>query len=126
PSKYRPQVKFTKVVLPDGNLQNIQAVGADFKDKIAGLRGSKVGHYGLKLAASTGLHFVAGLSEGMRNTQIQNGIAIPRPDAKNAALNGLGQASVELARETMSEFKNQKPTFNIPFGTKLYILFAGK
>lgn len=114
------------MVLPDGTIQDIAAIGADISDKISGLKGSKVGHYGLKLAASAGLHFVAGLSQGMRERDVQNGVPVERTDTRNAVLNGVSLASLELANETMSEIKSQKPTYNIPFGTRLYILFSGK
>ncbi len=124
-SKNRLYILFDKMRLIDGGVQSIRAQAADISDKIVGLKGSKLGAYALKLGASAGLHFVAGLSQGMREKEVKDGVAVHKTDVKNAALNGASLAAIELAQETMSTVKNKKPVQELKPGTVIYILFEG-
>ena len=113
------------MILPNGSVQSISGIALDGADRTAGLKGSNVSHYGLKLAASAGLHFLGGVADGMRERQSVGQLPVPRNDLKNAALGGLSQASIELATERMNAARAKKPRYSIPFGTKIYILFTG-
>ena len=63
-------IKFTKLVLKDGSSETIQAEAVDSGDKIAGLKGSKVGQYAIKYGAAIGLNFVGGMAEGLQDRDI--------------------------------------------------------
>jgi hypothetical protein len=69
----RLYIRFSKLVFQDGRFQSISAEALEDSDQIAGLKGSKVGHYAARLAAGVGLHFVGGMSEGLQYTQGENG-----------------------------------------------------
>ena len=116
-------VQFTKIVFDDGSSQTIQAVAADFEDKIPRLRGSKVGQYALKLATSAGLNFLSGMSDGFQENDVQGGVAVNRPTVKNALLNGTSQAALDLSNETLSSIKDKAPVVEIKVGTPIYITF---
>lgn len=124
--KHRLQVRFREVVFPDGSVQKIRAVGADFSDKISGLKGSKLGHYGLKLAAGAGLNFAAGLAQGLREREVIGGVPTEKTDLRNAALNGTSQASLEIGKEVLAQMKADKPVIVIKAETPIYILFSGQ
>jgi|GEM_PF-3351878 len=121
----RLHIKFSKLIHTDGSVQNVSAVALDESDKTTGLKGSNVNHYGYRLGAAAGLHFLGGISEGMREKQVIGGFPVDTPNLKNAALGGLSQASIELATEEMNKAKAQKPRYTIPFGTPIFILFTG-
>lgn len=124
-SKHRLNVRFTEVVFPDGTVQKIQAIAADSTDKIAGLKGSKINQYGLKLAAGAGLHFVSGLSQGLRKRDVINGVAVDRNDMGSAALSGTSQAAAETSKEVLGQLKSDQTVITIPSDTAIFVLFSG-
>lgn len=124
--KNRLQVRFNQAVFPDGTIQKIQAIAADGSDKTPGLKGSRLAQYGLRLAASAGLNFISGSSQGLREKEVKGGAVVDKSDFKNAALNGTSQAAVELARETMGQLKSDPPQISIEDGTPLFIVFSGQ
>src|SRR4029077_727619 len=111
---------FTKAIMRDSSVETIQAQGADFEDKIVGLNGSRVGHYAAKLAAAIGLNFVTGMSEGLQDTQVQNGVAYRAPTLKNSLYNGTAMAPSSQAQELLSSAKNNQPAIEVPSGTSLW------
>jgi len=116
-------IHFTNAVLKDGTVQPIDAQAADYEDKIAGLNGSKVGHYALKLAAAVGLNFVTGMSEGLQDTRVQNGVAYKKPSLKNSLYNGTAMAASEEAQDILNSAKSRQPVIEVPAGTSIYVLF---
>jgi hypothetical protein len=122
----RLSVSFSQVVLRDGTVGNISAQACDSSDKIAGLKGSKIGTKAVNIAGSVGLGFVAGMSEGFQDTQGQFGATVRPPSMKNALLNGLSTTAAEQSRELMSDLKNAKPVIEVRQGTKICVIFDGR
>jgi hypothetical protein len=122
----RLNIQFTQMVFPDGSFQTGQAVACDDSDKIPGLKGSKLGHYALKLGAGIALDFAGGLSQGLQTQQSGFGVAYAKPTLKNALLNGAATASLDQSKQIMSNLQNQVPVIEVPEGTVIYVLFQGQ
>lgn len=118
-------VRFGQAVLSNGKAVKIAAQACDSSDQTVGLKGSKVGNEALKLASGIGLNFVGGVSEGLQESEVQGGVEVKKPTMKNALLNGASTASLEYARQTMSELKSKQPVIEVPNGTEICILFQG-
>jgi len=117
-------VTFQQVIFRDGSVGTIQAVACDESDRIVGLKGSKVGNRALNIAGSIGLGFVGGLSEGLQDTQGQQGVTIRPPTLRNAMLHATATTALEQSRNLMSELKNRQPIIEIGSGENLYVLFS--
>lgn len=117
-------IHFTQVIYQNGQAESIEAAAIDGGDKIAGLKGSKVGRYATKLGAAVGLNFVAGMAEGLQEKESVGQQVVNRADVKNALLNGASHASIDLATETMSDLKNQQPVIEVEAGKEILVLFG--
>jgi type IV secretory pathway VirB10-like protein len=117
-------IHFTQVIYKNGQAESIEAAAIDGGDKIAGLKGSKVGRYAVKLGAAVGLNFVAGMAEGLQEKEAVGQQVVNRADAKNALLTGASHASLDLATETMSDLKNQQPVIEVEAGKEILVLFG--
>ncbi|MBI2712606.1 MAG: TrbI/VirB10 family protein [Bdellovibrio sp.] len=124
-SEDRLQIRFSQMVFKDGAFSSIDAQGCDGEDKIAGIKGSRVGNQALRLATGIGLNFAGGISGALVDTEGQNGAVIQRPTLKNALLVGAGTAAIDQSREMMSETRNKPPVIEVPAGTTIYVLFQG-
>ena len=124
-NEHRLYVGFKKLVLKNGTVKAINAQAADSSDKVTGLKGSKLGNYGFRLAGSIGLNLLSGLSEGLREKEVKGGIAVDKTDLNNALLSGAAHASIELSRELMNGLKNKKPMIVKKSGAFIYIIFEG-
>lgn len=124
-NEHRLYVSFKKLVLKSGSVKAINAQAADGSDKVAGLKGSKLGNYGFRLAGSIGLNMLGGLSEGLREKEIKGGVSVDKTDLSNALLSGAAHASIELSRELMNGLKNKKPMILKKSGAYIYIIFEG-
>lgn len=122
----RLSVRFSQMLFKDGGFESIDAQACDDSDKIAGLKGSKVGGQALKLATGIGLNFAAGAGAVLQDTAGENGAVITRPTLKNALLNGAATASLDQSREMMSEVRNKPPVIEVPQGTPIFVLFSGQ
>lgn len=120
----RLYVRFSKLVFQDGRFQSISAEALEESDQIAGLKGSKVGHFATRLAAGIGLHFVGGMSEGLQDTRGENGAAVKKPTLKNALLNGSEQAAIEEGNELLSNLHNELPVIEVKAGSVITVLFS--
>lgn len=118
-------VTFNQVVFRDGTFGSINAQACDASDKIAGLKGSKIGNKALNIAGSVGLGFVAGMSEGLQETRGEGGAVVKKPTVKNALLNATSTTALEQSRNLMSELKDRKPIIEVPDGTPICVIFAG-
>ena len=116
-------IRFRKAIFKDGSVAAVNAQAADSSDKIAGLKGSRVGYRAVKLAAGIGLNFIGGMSAGLQQTQGQQGAVVSAPTMKNALLNGAAVASLQEGQNLMNEYKDEKPVIEVDAGTKLFILF---
>lgn len=118
-------VRFGQAVFSDGKAVKIAAQACDTVDQTVGLKGSKVSIEALKLTSGIGLGFVGGVSEGLQESEVQDGVEVKKPNMKNALLNGASTASLEYARQIMSELKSRQPVIEVPNGTDICILFQG-
>jgi hypothetical protein len=121
----RLMVAFGQAVFRDGTVANVQAQACDKSDKIVGLKGSKVGNKVVNIAGSIGLGFVGGFSEGLQDTQGQQGVAIRPPSLKNALLNATAATALEQSKNLMSDLKEQRPVIEVPAGESICIIFGG-
>lgn len=116
----RLYIKFYKLVRPGLADLKVSAQAFDDKDRILGLKGSKVGDTVFKIAASSGLFFLSGMAEGMQN---QNDSFMPhKKSTKDAALQGVAQATVEHGREIVSSMNN-KSIIEVKHSTPIIVIF---
>jgi hypothetical protein len=116
-------IQFKKAVFRDGKSIPISAQAYDASDSIVGLIGSRVGDIGLKMAASSGLHFIAGMSSGMETPQ--DPMHPRKPTTDEAAMNGLSEAAAEQAKIYMDEIKQKPPIIEVKAGTNFIVTFDG-
>jgi hypothetical protein len=115
-------IRFSQVVFHDGSVTSIQAQACDAGDQIAGLKGSEVGNYALKLVAGAGLNFLGGMSDALQDSTGQNGTVVRPPTARNALLNGSTRAALEQSNDVLSSVKNRQPIIEVPSGTRIFVL----
>lgn len=121
----RLQIYFDQMIFKDGSFESIHAQACDANDKIAGIKGSRVGGQAVKLATGIGLSFVGGMSEGLQSMASQGGATFKKPTLRNSLLNGAETASLEQSHEIMSEIRNKPVTIEVSQGTLVFILFKG-
>jgi hypothetical protein len=121
----RLMVGFSQAVLRDGTVASVQAQACDRSDKIVGLKGSKLGNKAVNIIGSIGLGFVGGFSEGLQDTQGQQGVAVRSPSIRNALLNATGATALEQSKNLMSDLKEQRPVIEVPAGEPIYVIFGG-
>lgn len=124
-SEERLFVDFKKAVFKGGKFIAISAQAYDASDSILGLKGSRVGDASLKLAASSGLHFLSGMATGMQAPSYDSAGRPMRPSVGDAALNGVGQAAGEQAKSYMESIKNRPPLIEVKSGTVFSVTFDG-
>jgi hypothetical protein len=122
----RLQVRFNQMVFKDGAFQSVQGQAYDPEDKIVGLKGSKVGSKALNIAGSIGLGFLGGMSEGLQDTQGQQGVAVRPPTIKNALLNATATTALEQSQNMMSNLKNSQPVIEVPESSTLLVGFEAQ
>lgn len=121
----RLMVAFSQAVFRDGTVANIQGQACDRSDKIVGLKGSKIGNKAINIAGSIGLGFVGGFSEGLQDTQGQQGVAVRPSSLKNALLNATATSALEQSKNLMSDLKEQRPVIEVPAGEPICVIFGG-
>lgn len=120
----RLYIHFTQVIFKSGLAETVDAAAIDGSDRIAGLRGSKIGRYATKLGAAVGLNFVSGMAEGLQEKEAVGQQVVDRANVRNALLNGASHASLDLANETMADLKNQSPVIEVEAGKEIFVLFG--
>lgn len=118
-------VSFTQAVFRDGSIAKVEGQACDRSDKIVGLKGSKIGNKLLNIVGSIGLGFVGGFSEGLQESQGQQGVAIRTPSLKNALLNGTATTALEQSKALMSDLKDQKPIIEVQANEPICVIFGG-
>ncbi len=118
-------VDFKKAVFRDGKTITISAQAYDTSDSILGLKGSRVGDATLKLAASSGLHFISGLATGLQAPSVDEAGRPRRPSTSDAALTGVAQASSEQAKSYMESIKGRPVIIEVKSGTTFIVTFDG-
>lgn len=120
----RLMVHFQQAVFRDGTFGAIDGHACDGADKIVGLKGSKIGNRALNIAGSIGLGFVGGLTEGLQDTQGQQGVLVRPPSMKNALLNATATTALEQSRNLMGELKDRRSIIEVPQGTPICVIFG--
>lgn len=118
-------VRFSKAVFKNGKFVRVSAQGYDVSDKILGLKGSRVGDYTMKLAASSGLYFLSGLASGMKSEEVLLPGQAHKPTLNDAALSGVSTAASEQAKQYLEQMKNKGPVIEVPAGTVFTVTFEG-
>lgn len=124
-SEERLFIRFNKAVFKNGKFIRISAQGYDVSDKILGLKGSRVGDYTMKLAASSGLYFLSGLASGMRTEENLIPGQTKRPELRDAALSGISTAAGEQAKQYLEQMKNKAPVIEVKSGSTFIVTFDG-
>lgn len=124
-SEERLKVNFDQVVFKDGTIAQFSAVACDKSDKIPGLKGSLVGNKALNIAGSIGLGFIGGFSEGLQETQGQQGAVVRKASIKNALLNATATTALEQSQNLMSDLKSRTPIIEVPEGTDICVIAVG-
>lgn len=119
----RLYVKFTKAVFRDGKALPISAQAYEAGDSIVGLKGSRVGDIALKLAATSGLNFLAGMAAGLQEPAVYENGRPKRPSERDAALSGASKAASEQAQSMMEDIKNRPPIIEVKSGTVFIVTF---
>ncbi len=119
-SDERLYISFSKLIKKDKTEMKIKAQAFDSKDRILGLKGSKVGDYAFKIAASSGLFFLSGVAEGLQDP---GNLMMPqRKSMRDSALQGVAQATVEQGREIVSNMNN-KTVIEVKHSTPIIVIF---
>ncbi len=118
-------IRFNKAVFKNGKFIRVSAQGYDISDKILGLKGSRVGDYTMKLAASSGLYFLSGLASGMKTEEIALPGQARRPQIGDAALQGVSTAASEQAKQYLEQMKNKAPLIEVKSGSVFIVTFDG-
>lgn len=120
----RLMIRFNQLVA-GAKVYQIQAQACDEEDQVVGLKGSTVGNHALKLAAGIGLNFAGGASMALQESDVKGGVEVKKSSMKNALLNGAAQASLEQARNMMSDLKSQQPVIEVPAEHEFFLMFQG-
>lgn len=118
-------IRYNSIVFKDGTFEGIQAQAADLETKTMGLKGSRLSRYAMKYAASVGLNFVSGISQGLQEKETMGQQVVSKSNMKNALLNGASQSALEMANESMSEYKGKLPPIQVPAETEFWVVFDG-
>ena len=120
----RLQIRFSKAILPDGDVVKISADALDSGDKTPGIRGSFIARQGMALAGSIALNALSGVADGLQeNEAVGAGIA-KKANTRNAILNGASRASLDQAKELTQDFRESSKSIAVPAGTKIIVLFG--
>lgn len=116
-------VTFVKYVDSDGKSHKIKANAYDYSDQILGLKGSVIGRTSKKILAGAGLG-VAGALQTMQQAENMGGVAVVKPNLKNALLNGASSATLGIAEQELEELKNKQTIIEVPKGTEIVVVFG--
>lgn len=121
----RLYVNFNRLVSFEGKSKKISAQAFDFKDRIRGLNGNRVSDHVFKIAASSALIFLSGLSESLQDNQENSGLVGKRKSLRDAALGGVAQASSEHGKRILDDMNNDTQ-IEVPKETELVVIFDSK
>ena len=102
-SNERLFMDFSKAVLPDHTNLKIKALAYDSGDRILGVKGNKVSDYAFRLAASSGLIFLGGMADGLREEVSLAPGERRRHSTRDAALNGVTTAASEVGKDMIEK-----------------------
>jgi hypothetical protein len=118
-------IRFNNVIYRDGTFEGISAQAADFESQTIGLKGSRLSRYAVKYAASVGLNFLSGVSQGLQEKEVMGQHVVNKSNMKNALLNGASASAIEMANDSMNEYKGKLPPIQVPKDTEFWVVFDG-
>ncbi len=116
-------IEFKKVIRPDKTEVKVLAEAFDEKDRLQGLKGKKISDYAFKIAASSGLIFLGGLADGMRDDVNVSPFVTKRPTMRDAALNGVTTATAEQGKAMLDKMNNEQARVEVKSETPIVIIF---
>lgn len=119
----RLYLTFDKIIRNDKSESSIFAQAFDKKDRLLGLKGKKISDYAFRLAASSGLIFLGGLADSLREDE-GSALRPQRKTVKDAALNGIATAAIEQGREVMESMKAQPSRVEVKAKTPIVVIFG--
>lgn len=122
-SEDRLFIEFNKAILPDRRTLKIKALGYDKDDRVLGVRGKKISDYAFKLAASSGLIFLGGMADGMREDVSLLPGERRRPSIRDSALTGVTTATSEVGRDMLEKMKSSESRVEVAHSTRVLVIF---
>jgi hypothetical protein len=122
-SEDRLFMEFTKAILPDRTTIKINALAYDKDDRILGVKGKKISDYAFKLAASSGLIFLGGMADGMREEVNLNPGERRRPSVRDSALTGVATATSEVGKGMLEKMKASGNRVEVAHSTSVLVIF---
>jgi type IV secretory pathway VirB10-like protein len=122
-SEDRLFIAFKKAILPDHSVMKIKALAYDKDDRILGVKGKRVSDYAFRLAASSGLIFLGGMADGMREEVNLNVGERRRPSVRDAALSGVATATDDVGKDMLEKMKSQDSRVEVAHSTSVLIIF---
>lgn len=120
----RLYVQFRKAILPDKTEQKIHAQAFDQKDRMVGLKGKKLSDVAFKIAASSGLIFLSGMADGMKQNMTTDIFGNHRPSVHDAALNGVATATAEQGKRMMDSMNKEEARVEVAVQTPIVVVFG--
>lgn len=118
-------ISFNKLIRPSGAEVKIKAEAFDLSDKIIGLKGSKVSSQATKIALSTGLSFVSGYVEGLKEPEpFLMGSGGGRRSPKDAAMDGAATAAADQSKSLMDSIKNSPVIIEVKENSPIWVVFG--
>ena len=102
-------IEFKKIQLNGGGQKPFKGQGYDATDSFLGIKADKMNRFIGKVATGVALGFVGGMAEGLKETQVQNGLIYKAGNLNNALLNGVSVTALEQSKKTL-ESSDQKET----------------
>lgn len=116
-------MEFSKAILPDKSAMRIKALAYDQGDRIIGVKGKKISDYAFKLATSSGLIFLGGMADGMRE-EVNLGMGERRkPSVRDAALSGVATATSEVGKDMLEKMKSSDNRVEVAHSTSVLVIF---
>lgn len=116
-------MEFAKAILPDRSTMKIKALAYDQGDRILGVKGKKISDYAFRLAASSGLIFLGGMADGMREEINLSPGERRRPSMRDAALTGVATATSEVGKDMLGKMKSTDSRVEVAHSTSVLVIF---
>jgi len=116
-------ITFSKLISPSGREIKIKAQAYDESDNIVGLKGSKVSSHAAKFALGTGLSFLSGYVEAMKEPQPVFGMTGGSRSPKDAAFDGAATAAADQGKSIMESIKNAPVIIEVKRNSPIWVVF---
>lgn len=123
-SEDRLYIQFTRAISPDKSTMKVKAFAFDRSDRMMGLKGKKISDYAFKLATSAGFIFLGGVADGMIEDYSSNLFEKRKPTMRDAALNGVSNATMETGKDMMNDLKSREARIEVASKTPVLVIFG--